>query len=70
LKSQIFGRSLADFFLRFLNSIGCYGFSYGFSRKVDESEKGKQTPVPSPQKEIQRLGPMDLKIYSLEKTTL
>jgi hypothetical protein len=40
---------------------------HGFSRKMDESEKGKQTPVPSPQKEIQRLGPVDLKIYCLEK---
>jgi hypothetical protein len=67
LKSQTFGKSLADFFLRILNTIGCYGFSYGFSHKKDESEKVKQTPVPSPQKEIQRLGPLDLKIYSLEK---
>ncbi len=31
---------------------------------MDENEKGKQTPPPP---EIHRLGPMDSKIYSLER---
>ncbi len=31
---------------------------------MDASEKGKQTPPP---KEIHRLGPRDLKIYSLKR---
>jgi hypothetical protein len=34
---------------------------------MDKSEKSKKTPPPPPHpKEIHRLGPMDLKIYSLE----
>ncbi len=33
---------------------------------MDKSEKGKQTPAPL-KKEIHRLGPMDLKSYSLER---
>ncbi len=38
---------------------------------MDESEKGKQTPHPPPpqKKKILRLGTMDLKFYSLERTS-
>ncbi len=34
---------------------------------MDESEKGKQTHAPPQPKEIHRLGPMDKKIFSLER---
>jgi hypothetical protein len=58
LKSPRFGKSLETFgsqifFLRFLKSIGWYGFSYEFLGLCA--------------KEIHRLSPMALKIYTLAK---
>ncbi len=35
--------------------------------KYGQKSKGKQTPTPLSSKEIHRLGPMNLKIYSLER---
>jgi hypothetical protein len=59
-KSQTFGKSLQTFdsnmyFRVFLWIFVCF-----------ESVSAKKTPAP-PHKEINRQGPMDLKIYSLER---
>ncbi len=94
-KSQTFGKSLETFclrifFLRYLKSLGLYGFFYGFlvvlnlfhqniSKKLTKKRatskiwmKVKKVnihppPPPPPPKETHRLGPMDLKIHSLER---